>query len=52
LKQNIASLDVTLTRDQLARLEEATALPMLNPYFIFQMPTDRLFGGQTVQAWQ
>jgi aryl-alcohol dehydrogenase-like predicted oxidoreductase len=52
LNQNIASLDVTLSSDHLSRLDEATRLPMLNPYFIFQMPTERLFGGQKVQAWQ
>lgn len=51
LNENIASLDVALSSDQLTRLEEATALPTLNPYFIFQIPTERLFGGQTVQAW-
>ena len=51
LKQNIASLDMVLSDEQLSRLEQATALPLLNPYFIFQMPTDRLFGGQTVKAW-
>jgi hypothetical protein len=35
----------------LERLEQASALPLLNPYFIFQMPTSRLFGGQTVERW-
>jgi aryl-alcohol dehydrogenase-like predicted oxidoreductase len=51
LHQNVASLDITLSGDQLARLEKATALPMLNPYFIFQMPTEMLFGGHQVREW-
>lgn len=51
LKQNMASLDVVLTEAQLARLEQATALPLLNPYFTFQLPTARLFGGQEVKSW-
>jgi aryl-alcohol dehydrogenase-like predicted oxidoreductase len=51
LGQNIASLDVELSTEQLARLEEATALPLLNPYFIFQLPTEHLFGGQKVRRW-
>lgn len=51
LGQNIASLDVELSKEQLARLEEATALPLLNPYFIFQLPTEHLFGGQKVRRW-
>ncbi|WP_112941092.1 MULTISPECIES: aldo/keto reductase [unclassified Rhizobium] len=51
LQQNIASLDVDLDGAMLERLEQASALPLLNPYFIFQMPTSRLFGGQTVERW-
>ena len=51
LAQNIASLDVDLDEDSLQRLEQATALPLLNPYFIFKMPTSRLFGGQKVMRW-
>ncbi len=51
LHQNIASLDVALDDELLARLDAATALPLLNPYFIFGMPTSRLFGGQQVERW-
>lgn len=49
LDQNIGSLDVDLTPAHLARLEEATTMPLINPYFIFQLPISQLFGGQDVQ---
>ncbi|POO55484.1 aldo/keto reductase [Agrobacterium rosae] len=51
LHQNIASLDLTISDDQLASLEKATSLPLLNPYFIFQMPTEMIFGGHQVREW-
>ncbi|MFN7027250.1 MAG: aldo/keto reductase [Pseudorhizobium sp.] len=51
LSDNIASLDVELTAEQLTRLEEASALPLLNPYFIFQLPLEQLFGGRKVERW-
>ncbi|MCJ8517363.1 aryl-alcohol dehydrogenase-like predicted oxidoreductase [Pseudorhizobium tarimense] len=51
LSQNIASLDVELTAEQKQRLEEATSLPLPNPYFIFQLPIEMLFGGQRVERW-
>ncbi|XYD08024.1 aldo/keto reductase [Methylobacterium sp. NMS12] len=51
LEQNIAALDVVLTAEQQARLDEAAAPPKLNPYFIFELPTARIFGGQRVAAW-
>jgi aryl-alcohol dehydrogenase-like predicted oxidoreductase len=51
LFQNIASLEIVLGGGHLQRLEQATALPVLNPYFIFEMPIERLFGGKTVEAW-
>ncbi len=49
--QNIASLEVTLSEDQVARLDAAGAPPMLNPYFIFELPRERIFGGQPVTPW-
>jgi aryl-alcohol dehydrogenase-like predicted oxidoreductase len=52
LSQNIASLDTALDDIQLLRLEQATALPMLNPYFIFAIPRPQLFGGEKVEAWR
>ncbi|WP_426237585.1 aldo/keto reductase [Pararhizobium sp. DWP1-1-3] len=52
LLQNIASLEVVLDDSQLERLQQATALPQLNPYFIFEMPTNRIFGGQAVEGWR
>ena len=48
---NIAALQVTLSGEQLARLNEASSLPPLNPYFIFQLPREVLFGGQSVTPW-
>ena len=51
LTQNVASLEVTLTSDQLARLDQISAPPAFNPYFIFSLPTQVMFGGQRVQPW-
>jgi aryl-alcohol dehydrogenase-like predicted oxidoreductase len=51
LTQNIAALDIMLSREQQARLDQASALPMLNPYFIFDLPRHRIFGGESVQPW-
>ncbi|UPA26816.1 aldo/keto reductase [Shinella oryzae] len=51
LEQNIAALDVALTAEHLTRLEQATAMPPINPYFIFQLPITQLFGGQDVRRW-
>jgi aryl-alcohol dehydrogenase-like predicted oxidoreductase len=51
LTQNIASLEVTLSADQLARLEAATAMPLPSPYFIFQLPRPALYGGSDVAPW-
>ncbi|MGV3551427.1 aldo/keto reductase [Rhizobium sp.] len=51
LAANIASLDVTLEEAQIRQLDDASRLPLLNPYFIFDMPTDRIFGGQKVAPW-
>ena len=51
LTQNIASLDIILEDEHLQRLDVAGAPPMLNPYFIFQMPTETVFGGQQVRPW-
>jgi aryl-alcohol dehydrogenase-like predicted oxidoreductase len=51
LEQNIASLDVELSAEHLAKQEQVTALPMINPYFIFQLPIEQLFGGHGVRRW-
>jgi aryl-alcohol dehydrogenase-like predicted oxidoreductase len=51
ITQNIASLDIVLTPEQEAQLDAVSAPPAINPYFIFTMPTARLFGGQDVQRW-
>lgn len=49
--ENAASLDIVLSPDQQARLDAAGAPPSLNPYFIFQMPRQQIFGGSRVQPW-
>ncbi|WP_206245151.1 aldo/keto reductase [Novosphingobium terrae] len=51
VEENIASLDIVISPEQQARLDAAGALPMLNPYFIFDLPRDRIFGGNTVEPW-
>ena len=48
LKGNLAAVSLGFTDDQLARLDAVSALPSLNPYFIFNLPRDMLFGGMQV----
>lgn len=52
LAQNVASLDIELADEQRERLDDAGALPTLNPYFIFDLPRERIFGGQAVTPWR
>lgn len=51
VRENVASLDVWLTPEQSARLDAAGAPPSLNPYFIFALPLERIFGGSPVEGW-
>jgi aryl-alcohol dehydrogenase-like predicted oxidoreductase len=51
LLENIAALDIVFSADQQARLDAAGAPPMLNPYFIFDLPRARIFGGQDIEPW-
>nr|WP_276521237.1 aldo/keto reductase [Agrobacterium rubi] len=56
LAQNVSpsrclSLEIVLEDDHLQRLEKSTALRVLNPYCIFQIPTEMVFGGQQVRGW-
>jgi aryl-alcohol dehydrogenase-like predicted oxidoreductase len=48
---NIAALEVRLSEDQTARLNAVSAPPALNPYFIFQLPREVIFGGTSVTPW-
>ncbi|QYE33803.1 aldo/keto reductase [Polymorphobacter sp. PAMC 29334] len=48
---NIAALDIAFSADQQTRLDAAGAPPMLNPYFIFDLPRARIFGGQDIEPW-
>ncbi|MBP0616022.1 aldo/keto reductase [Jiella mangrovi] len=50
--QNVASLDIRLTEDQERRLNEVSAVPMLNPYFIFQLPPAMRFGVASARGWR
>jgi aryl-alcohol dehydrogenase-like predicted oxidoreductase len=52
VEENIASLEIVISAEQQARLDEVGAPPMLNPYFIFGLPRDRIFGGRVVTAWK
>lgn len=49
--QNIASLDIELSDEQQMQLDAAGAPPVINPYFIFNLPRERIFSGYTVEAW-
>lgn len=48
LKGNLAALSLEFTEDHLDRLNAASALPALNPYFIFDLPRTMLYGGMQV----
>ena len=51
LLENIAALDIAFSAEQQARLDAVGAPPMLNPYFIFDLPRTRIFGGQDIEPW-
>lgn len=51
LRENIESLEVVLSPEQQQRLNAAGQPPSLNPYFIFDLPRDHLFGGSQVEPW-
>jgi len=51
LRENLSSLDIELSTDQRSRLDAAGAPPLLNPYFIFGLPRDRIFGGRSIEPW-
>ncbi|MBO9098962.1 MULTISPECIES: aldo/keto reductase [unclassified Rhizobium] len=51
LTENIASLEIVLTGDHLHRLDSIGAPPAFNPYFIFDLPKEVIFGGTTVRSW-
>jgi aryl-alcohol dehydrogenase-like predicted oxidoreductase len=48
LESNLAALPLELTDDQRTRLDAVSALPSLNPYFIFNLPREMLYGGMQV----
>lgn len=53
LHDNLSSLDIRLTPDQLLMLDQSSALDLAFPYGIFTTGGNRIiFGGATVQGWQ
>lgn len=50
--QNIAALDLRLTTEQRRRLDDASAPPLPNPYFIFHLPPHLRFGVAWVEGWK
>jgi aryl-alcohol dehydrogenase-like predicted oxidoreductase len=48
LAANLAALSLKFSDDQCARLEALSALPSLNPYFIFNLPCKMIYGGVQV----
>ncbi len=51
LLENIVALEIVFSADQQARLDAVGAPPMLNPYFIFDLPRAHIFGGRDVVPW-
>ena len=52
VQENVASLDIAFSPEQQARLDATGAPPSLNPYFIFDLPRENIFGGSRVEPWQ
>lgn len=53
LRDNLASLDIGLTAEQLQTLDESSALEAAFPYGIFTAAINRgIFGGTTVEGWR
>ena len=53
LADNLASLEVRLTPEQLQKLNEASAPPAVFPYGIFSPAVQRgIFGGHAVRGWE
>ncbi|MGJ4995770.1 aldo/keto reductase [Bradyrhizobium sp. HKCCYLS3077] len=51
VRENVASLNIDLPPYQQARLSDAAKLPQLNPYFIFDLPSESIFGAPKVSGW-
>ncbi|WP_267351094.1 aldo/keto reductase [Sphingomonas sp. GM_Shp_2] len=52
VRENVASLEIVLSPEQRRRLDAVGAPPQLNPYFIFNLPRESIFGGSAVEAWR
>ncbi len=53
LQDNIASLEVELSREEIARLSEASEPDLIHPYMFFtgMLRRERVFGGTDVTGW-
>ncbi|OWK32019.1 L-glyceraldehyde 3-phosphate reductase [Sphingomonas mucosissima] len=52
VRENAASLDIVLSPEQQQRLDAVGAPPQLNPYFIFDLPRESIFGGCDVEVYR
>jgi aryl-alcohol dehydrogenase-like predicted oxidoreductase len=53
LQDNLRSLDITLTAEQLRTLNEASTPEAINPYMVFTNEVNQsIFGGAKVQGWR
>ena len=53
LGENLASLDIRMTAEQLHRLDEISALDAIHPYLMFNADVQRsMLGGNAVNAWR
>ena len=51
LADNLASLEITLTPDQMRALDDASALDRVYPYAIYRVIDQVVFGGHHVAGW-
>ena len=51
VRANVGALDIAFSSEQQKTLDGVSAPPTLNPYFIFDMPRSRIFGGAHVDPW-
>ena len=52
VRANVACLDLEFSSKQRQRLDAVSAPAVLNPYFIFDLPRARIFGGAHVDGWE
>lgn len=52
LSSNLTALSLQMSEQQRDRLDTVSALAPLNPYFIFNLPSEMLFGGMKVSPFK